>query len=83
MKSMTIHNMSKDLANKIKLLAKQQGKSQNAVIKALLSEALGLVPGKTKKNDLSSFAGRWSADDAKEFNDAISVFGEVDAEDWQ
>ena len=83
MKSITIHNMSSDLAKRIRLLAKQQGKSQNAIIKSLLSEAVGLETGKPKKNDLSAFAGRWTVSEAKEFEEAISDFAEVDAEDWK
>jgi plasmid stability protein len=60
--------------------------SVNAVVLKLLDEALGRSPrgpAAQRHHDLDSLAGRWSAQEAQDFDQATAPFGEVDASMWK
>ncbi|MFA7174913.1 MAG: hypothetical protein WC340_16175 [Kiritimatiellia bacterium] len=85
MSSITIHKMDDQLANELKRKAQSESISVNAMVKQLLSEALGIkIPKEPPhKGEFESFLGLWSAADAKEFEENISDMNTVNPEDWR
>jgi len=82
MKSITVHNLEDPLANKLLEISRDEGISQNKLIKKLLREALGLEKKKKNKIDLSAIAGTWTEEEAREFEENTKVFNEIDLEGW-
>ena len=41
------------------------------------------VHGTVRSNGLGRFAGTWSAEEFKRFEDAVASFGEVDEDTWR
>ena len=79
MKSVTIRNLDDELTLAIKQMAESMGISQNEAKKKLLREAIDLRKEK-KKNDFSRFSGVWTQEEAKTFDESISVFNQIDKE---
>ena len=82
MKSLTIHNIEEDVYKVLKKQATEQGTSLNKLIKKYLRQALGLDKSQTKKRDVSFLVGSMSDEELKEFNEAISVFDQIDESEW-
>ena len=82
MYSLTIHNMDAAVYSRLYSLAEQEDLSLNQVVKRLLRDALDAlaVPRKRKVN-FGEFAGRWSEQEAAEFN--ARVARTIDMEDWR
>ena len=77
MKSLTIHNLDNDLYTRLKNTALEQGTSMNKVVRKLLRTSLGLEPVPRKKIDFSMIAGKWTEEEAKEFEDNMAFFDSV------
>jgi len=71
MKSITIHNMEDELAEKIETLAAENNLSQNKFIKSVLRESLLPVAKNTKKQDFRRFYGRWTMPQEQAFLNRI------------
>ena len=71
--------MDDNLAKELKQRAKSKSVSVNAMVKQLLSEALGIkIPQEPPhKNEFVSFSGVWSEEDVKEFEDNTSDMNSV------
>lgn len=84
MTHITLRRVPDELAQRLRLHAKEHGQSMNSAAISLLSQQLGLTPKKRhKRRDLSRFAGVWSAEEAEEFAANTAAFEEIDEELWQ
>lgn len=83
MKSITVHGLDHRVAGMVQAEARRRGISQNQAIKRLLEKALGVSSGRKPDHraDFTAFLGRRTEADAAEFEDAVSGFGAIDAED--
>lgn len=81
MSSITIHSLDQDLDRLLRQYAKEEGLSLNQTIKKLLSQMLGLDK-KTKKHDLSKYAGTLSDEDFQIFEENTKYFEEIHPGDW-
>lgn len=82
MYSLTIHNMDAAVYSRLYAIAEQEGLSLNQIVKRLLREALdALAPTRKREVDFGEFAGKWSEQEATEFN--ARVARTIDAEDWR
>ncbi|WP_428099811.1 hypothetical protein [Candidatus Rariloculus sp.] len=82
MSTMTISNVSTELAAALKKEKRRRGLSLNRTVLALMEESLG-VHGNICSNGLHRLAGTWSEDAFKQFEHAVTPFGEVDPEIWR
>ncbi len=85
MKSITIHGLSDELDNMIRLKAESQNTSLNKTIKKLLEDSFGLnKAGKADHSkEFEDLFGIWNEQDADEFKKAINQFGEINHQDWE
>ena len=85
MKSMTIHGIDDELADRIKRLAKAEGTSVTGTVRRLLQEALGMKPRPRGRHreQFEPFLGVWSKEEAEAFRQAIADFEQVHEEDWR
>jgi hypothetical protein len=86
MKAVTIRGVEPEVAEKLKSMAAQKGKSVNQLTLEIIKAALGLTPGKKysrKYNDLDDLFGRWSEDEFKEIQAKIDQARQIDPELWQ
>jgi hypothetical protein len=81
MKTLTIRNVSPDLADALEQEKRRRGVSLNRTVIELLSQGLGV--GVTRSNGLAALAGTWSGDEFERFERAVAPFGEVDPELWR
>jgi len=81
MKALTIRNLPPEVAAALEREKGRRGESLNQTVIELLSQGLGV--GVTRSNGLAGLAGRWSADDFREFESAVAPFGDVDPELWR
>ena len=82
MSTMTIRNVSAELATALKEEKHRRGLSLNRTVLALIEESLG-VNGNIRSNGLGRLAGTWSDDRFTQFEESVAPFGEVDSELWR
>lgn len=83
MRSITLHNIDEDLYQKLAEIAQRQNLSFNATAKTVLGDAVG-IDAKRKKRDLSwLFAKKWTEEESKSFDKAITDSEKIDEEDWK
>ena len=76
------HEMEKVLRRK----AKESGKSLNKVVLELIQAGTGTGAGRKRSSkgaSLAEFAGGWTEEEAREFEDAIKIFEEIDEAMWK
>jgi len=86
MKAVTIRGVDNELAEKLKTMAKKQGKSVNQLTIELIQESLGLKKEKKfsrEYDDLDDLFGRWSEDEFNAIYRKISRERFIDPELWQ
>jgi plasmid stability protein len=86
MKSMTIRGIEPELANKLKEIAKQQGKSVNQIVIEILRKFCGLEKGKRftqVHHDLDHLFGRWTQEEFERIQGKIDRERKIDPELWQ
>ncbi len=86
MKAVTIRGVEPEVAEKLKIAAKKQGKSVNNLILEFIKTSLGLKKEKRfsrKYDDLDDLFGSWNEDEFKKINDAISTQRQIDQELWK
>jgi plasmid stability protein len=83
MKSITVHDLDKDLYSSIQSRASSQGISLNKTIKQLLRKSLGLTQKRADKRDFSKFVGVWSKKEADAIDKVLEDFEKIDEEDWK
>ena len=84
MKSITIHGLEDDLSERITEKAHREGLSLNRTMKNLLRESLGLSSEQILKHreEYMDLFGCWTEEDAREFEDAMRDFTQIDPRDW-
>ncbi|MBN2875913.1 MAG: hypothetical protein JXM71_12520 [Spirochaetales bacterium] len=85
MKSMTVHKMDDLLVEAIKSRAEEKGESINAMMKELLAKAVGIESSSgsgVQQTGYRRFLGRWTEDQAAEFEQATADFNALDESDW-
>lgn len=82
MSSMTIRNVSTELAAALKEEKQRRGLSLNRTVLALMEESLG-ASGNIRSNGLGRLAGTWSDDRFTQFEESVASFGKVDSELWR
>ncbi len=82
-KHLTIRDVPPELSEALEREKRQRGRSLNRTVIELLSQALGVGPGRRRSNGLRALAGTWSASDLREFEEAIASTDEIDAELWR
>ena len=83
MKTMTIRNVSSDIATALDAEMQRRGLSLNRTVLALLREALGISGTRSRGNGLAGLAGTWSKDEYREFEQTVAAFGEIDEDLWK
>ena len=84
MKSITIHGVDEQLANRLKQLAESEGTSVNRTVKRLLEQALGMKPRALQHNreQFEQFLGLWSEEERAAFERGTEEFEHVLDSDW-
>ena len=82
MRTMTIRNVSPELAAALEAEKRRRGLSLNRTVLSLMQEALGVSRGRTRGNGLRRLAGSWSEDEFREFEKAVAPFSKIDEELW-
>lgn len=84
MKTITIRGIEPELSNAIKSLAMENKESINQTALKILKDATGISikPVFRVYNDLDPFAGTWSEDDERQFNQGVESFNKIDQELW-
>jgi hypothetical protein len=83
MHQLTLREIPPELEREIRRTARMRGLSINRTVKALLAEALGILPTSEKRRDLSALSGTWSDAEAAAFESATEFFGRIDDEVWE
>jgi len=85
MNQITVRGIAPDLEKQIRRKAKTTGKSLNKVMLELIGESAG--PEKRGKKpagaSLAELAGGWSEKEAREFEESVRVFEEIDQATWK
>jgi hypothetical protein len=86
MKAITIRGVEPEVADKLKQMAANQGKSINQLILEMLKKNVGLKKDRKyskKYSDLDHLFGRWSAEEFRKINDKINQERQIDRELWE
>lgn len=83
MKQLTLRQIPENVESELRQLASQRGTSLNHTAIAALQTGLGLAQPARCRRDLSSFAGKWTAEEADEFDKNVQGFAQIDEELWQ
>lgn len=87
MNQLTLRGLDKELERRIRQLAEQEHISLNKAALKLMHRGSGLDRATPESNvignRLDDFIGSWSAAEAADFDEAVAVFEEIDAEQWQ
>lgn len=83
MEHLTVRRVPAPLARALELEKKRRGTSLNQTVIDLLSQGLGVSRGAPKSNGLRRLAGRWSEEEFREFQEAVAVTEQIDAELWR
>ena len=85
MNQITVRGIAPDLEKQIRRKAKATGKSLNKVMLELIGGSGG--PEKRRKKpvgaSLVDLAGGWSEKEAREFEESVRVFEEIDQATWK
>lgn len=86
MKAVTIRGIDPEVADKLKTVAAEQGKSINQLTLEIVKEGLGLQKKRKfsrEYNDLDHLFGRWSEEDFIAIHGRIQQERQVDEELWK
>ena len=83
---LTVRGFGEDLASAVRRLAAREQISLNQAAIKLLRRGAGLsetqAPTQLPRRPIEDLFGAWTQEDADAVEDALSVFGEIDAEMW-
>jgi hypothetical protein len=85
MANISVRGVEEKALRKLKETARKRGISLNGLITEMLNAGTGLaLPPATpvEHDNLDRLAGTWSAQDAREFQDATATFAQVDEDLW-
>jgi hypothetical protein len=86
MKALTIRGVDPEVAEKLKITAREQGKSVNNLIIEFIKINLGLIKKKQfscKYDDLDKLFGRWNDDEFNKVNHSINIQRQIDQDLWE
>ena len=83
MKTMTVRNVSPELAAAIEAEKRRRGLSLNGTVLSLMQEALGVSSRRQRSNGLRRRSGSWSEDEFRRFETNVAAFGEIDPDLWK
>lgn len=85
MANISVRGVEEKALRKLKETARRRGISLNRLITDMLNEGTGEKRPVTpvEHDDLDRLAGTWSAEGAREFQDATAIFAQVDEELWR
>ena len=85
MNQITVRGIAPEVEKQIRRKAKATGKSLNKVMLELISGSAGLEPRRKKAAgaSLAELAGGWSEKEAREFEESVRVFEEIDEATWK
>ena len=83
MKTMTIRNVSTELAKALEAERRRRGLSLNRTVLLLMQEALGVSSGRSRSNGLRRLAGSWSENEFRDFERAVAPFARIDEDLWR
>jgi hypothetical protein len=82
MKTLTIRNVPRRLAEALNRERRRRDQSLNATVLEALGRALGVGADGPPTNGLARLAGTWTDDEFAEFEAAVQPFEAVDGEMW-
>lgn len=82
MKTLTIRNVPKRLADALDRERRRKDASLNSTVLELLGRSLGADGHGPRRNGLATLAGTWSADEQREFEAAVAPFEKIDDDMW-
>lgn len=82
MKTLTIRNVPKRLADALDRERRRHDRSLNSTVLELLGRSLGADGHGPRRNGLAKLAGTWSADEQRQFNAAVAPFEKIDDDMW-
>jgi hypothetical protein len=85
MKQITVRIDDPEVEKALRRKARESGKSLNRVVLELIQGGVGLAPRKKKPagESLREFAGTMTDEEARELEEAIQIFEEIDEEMWK
>ena len=83
MKTITIRNVSPDIAAALEAERRLRGLSLNRTVLSLMHEALGLSNPRRRSNGLRRFAGTWTEVQFRAFEKAVASFQAIDEDMWK
>ena len=83
MSQITVRGLAPDIEYEIRRRAEREHRSIDQTIQVLLREALGLNDEGAHRRNLAHLAGTWDERDVEEFEKAVRVFEQIDAELWK
>ena len=82
MKTLTIRNVPRPLAEALNRERRRTDRSLNRTVLDVLSRGLGVGAAGPPRNGLAKLAGTWTADEHRAFEPAVAPFETVDHEMW-
>jgi plasmid stability protein len=83
MKQLTLRQIPEPVAQALRALAQETGMSLNKTAINVLKRGLGLDASPKQKRDLSRIAGKWTDEEAEEFERNLEIFEQIDEEVWR
>ncbi len=77
-----LRGIPSEVMDQLKKEAKKLHISINTLVLKMIEQGLGFTCKRVTHHDLDDLAGSWSSAEAKEFNENIQSFEEVDKELW-
>jgi hypothetical protein len=82
MKTLTIRNVPRRLADALDRERRRLDASLNSTVLELLSRSLGVGAAGPARNGLAELAGTWSAKEQQQFDAAVAPLETVDEDMW-
>ena len=82
MKTLTIRNVPRRLAEALDRERKRKDASLNSTVLDLLGRSLGADGQGPRRNGLAKLAGTWDAQDLRQFEAAVAPLDQVDEDMW-
>ena len=86
MKQLTVRGVDPQLEFRLKQEAHRRGLSMNRTVLAMLRQAAGISNAETKPreyHDLDHLMGKWTEQEAREFDKALKEMRRIEPEIWQ
>lgn len=87
LRQLTVRGLDEDIVRELHRIAEEEDLSLNQSVRKLLRRGLGQPDdgddGGMVGNSLDDLFGTWSAEEADEFDEAVSDFGVIDEEMWR